>query len=247
MVEETDTVVCEDWRKPGRCSSCALFEVDYGAAPEFYGHCKMYPRAGARGSTAYACAEYKPVAGFEALTGSTRQPRSTDAIERSSTTSSRRARVVRSRRVGASPALVRRRRPSGEQVSLVSNEVMAALGDGEGGSMDRESLQHVLVDLVENFLNIEEVPLGRKWEGGELVLQPADDELKPHVIPIEVFFHKIVMVRDRLRVLEQKVNAHNTLTSSEKVDLQQYISRCYGSLTTFNVLFKERGDRFSSK
>ena len=90
----------------------------------------------------------------------------------------------------------------------------------------------------------EVVPLGEKWEGGTMVLQPANSELKAKEIPIEGFFHKIVMLRDRLRVLEQNINSHKGLTDEEKVNLQQYITRIYGSLTTFNVLFSEKEHYF---
>ncbi|WP_206610938.1 hypothetical protein [Mariniphaga sediminis] len=84
------------------------------------------------------------------------------------------------------------------------------------------------------------VPLGEKWKGGTMLLQPANPELKPKEIPIEAFFHKIVMLRDRLRVLEQNINSHKVISDEEKVNLQQYITRIYGSLTTFNVLFEEK-------
>ena len=86
----------------------------------------------------------------------------------------------------------------------------------------------------------ENVPLGDRWQKGVLILQPADKTLKPKEIPIEDFFHKIVMLRDRLRVLEQNVNSSKNLSDEEKVNIQQYITRCYGSLTTFNVLFKNK-------
>lgn len=89
----------------------------------------------------------------------------------------------------------------------------------------------------------EKVELGDKWEGGNMILRPGDDSLKDKEIPIDTFFHKIVMVRDRLRVMEQRINS-SKLTDEEKVNLQQYITRIYGSLTTFNVLFKYKDDHF---
>jgi hypothetical protein len=90
----------------------------------------------------------------------------------------------------------------------------------------------------------ENVPLGDRWLKGMMILQPADKTLKPKEIPIEDFFHKIIMLRDRLRVLEQNVNSSKNLSDEEKVNLQQYITRCYGSLTTFNVLFKNKEQWF---
>jgi len=88
------------------------------------------------------------------------------------------------------------------------------------------------------------VDLGSKWDGGSLILKPGDDGLKSKEMPIDNFFHKIVMVRDRLRVMEQRINSSG-LTDEEKVNLQQYITRIYGSLTSFNVLFAHKEDHFS--
>jgi len=84
------------------------------------------------------------------------------------------------------------------------------------------------------------VPLGERWTGGTMILQPKDNSQKPKELPIDAFFHKIVMLRDRLRVMEQQINAHKQLTDEDKVNLQQYITRIYGTLTTFNVLFKNK-------
>jgi hypothetical protein len=84
------------------------------------------------------------------------------------------------------------------------------------------------------------VPLGERWQKGMMFLQPFDKTQKPKEIPIEIFFHKIVMLRDRLRVMEQQINAHKLLSDEDKVNLQQYITRIYGSLTTFNVLFRNK-------
>ncbi len=101
-----------------------------------------------------------------------------------------------------------------------------------------------LIKILRNFHALQEdVPLGDRWKGGVMILRPGDANLKEKEVPIETFFHKIVMTRDRLRVMEQRINASN-LDDEEKINLQQYITKIYGSLTTFNVLFKDKEDYF---
>ncbi|NJK95279.1 MAG: hypothetical protein HC905_10510 [Bacteroidales bacterium] len=90
----------------------------------------------------------------------------------------------------------------------------------------------------------EVVPIAEKFIGGKLIIQPANTSLQSKEIPVEMFFHKIVMLRDRLRVLEQNINSHTKLTDEDKVNLQQYITRIYGSLTTFNILFRDKEHNF---
>lgn len=108
--------------------------------------------------------------------------------------------------------------------------------------------EDALIKILREWSDITEiVTLGDKWKNGTLILKPGDKALKESEVPIDVFFNKIVMLRDRLRVMEQKINAHKVLTNEEKVDLQQYITRIYGSLTTFNVLFKHKGDQFEGQ
>ena len=88
--------------------------------------------------------------------------------------------------------------------------------------------------------------LANRWQNGTLVMKSSDNSLQPKEVPLETFFHKIVMIRNNLRVLEQKVNANDKLSDADKFDLQQYITRCYGSLSTFNILFKNKEDQFST-
>lgn len=106
-------------------------------------------------------------------------------------------------------------------------------------------MEKLLTNILRKYSDLSEpVALGDKWMGGKMVLTSKDGSLAPKEIPIETFFHKIVMIRDRMRTLEQRVNAAKGLNDEEKINIQQYITRIYGSLTTFNVLFKYKEDHF---
>lgn len=110
--------------------------------------------------------------------------------------------------------------------------------------MNADEFREVLREVIRDELGVADVELGGRWQGGEVILKPGKEGTQDKRIPIEALFAKVVMIRDRLRVLEQKINASAKLSSEEKVQMQQYITGCYGSLTTFNVLFANKGDHF---
>ena len=123
-------------------------------------------------------------------------------------------------------------------------EVIEAVED-EVDTVSFYEVESTLRSLLKKWSDVSEViPIADKWKGGNLILEPNDTNLQNKEIPIDTFFHKIVMVRDRIRVMEQKINS-SSLDDQDKVDLQQYITRIYGSLTTFNVLFKNKSQQFS--
>jgi hypothetical protein len=110
--------------------------------------------------------------------------------------------------------------------------------------MNADEFREVLREVIRDELGVSNTPLGSRWEGGEVILKPGKEGTQEKRIPIEALFSKVVMIRDKLRVLEQKLNANAKLTAEEKVAMQQYITGCYGSLTTFNVLFANKSDTF---
>ena len=131
-----------------------------------------------------------------------------------------------------------------ETIDLDSEFEVIDATENEVDTVSFYDVEKSLLQMLKKWSDISEIiPIGDKWKGGKLILDPGQPGLASKEIPIDTFFHKIIMVRDRLRVMEQKINASN-IEEIEKIDLQQYLTRIYGSLTTFNVLFKSPNDYF---
>ncbi len=154
--------------------------------------------------------------------------------------------VDTSRATGQGRQPSRRREPAHSPQRPTLRDPVTGETDGEI-AMDRDGLKQVLRELLEEETLYGYPEMGRRWQGGSIVIKPGTEETQEKSMPIDTLFHKIVMVRDRLRVLEAKINASQRLDEGEKVELQGYITKCYGSLTTFNTLFQDKADHFSSK
>ena len=219
----------------GRCGACLQFEKDFGG-DDCYGHCPVKPRAGSIQSNHYKCDVYEPIEGVESSPsnvrhygpGSFRMHVKGPAEEQ--TTKTRRSRQKKNTTV-----LRRRSREERDRDPI-------AWGETE---MDRGTLRQIIREAIEDSLGIDEVEMVDRFVGGEVTIRPGVEGTQEKTVPIDTLFRKIVMVRDCLRVLEQKINTHPRLDDSDRVQLQQYITRSYGSLTTFNMLFKNREDKFS--
>jgi hypothetical protein len=118
------------------------------------------------------------------------------------------------------------------------------MNDDARQDLSKRDVKHAVKEALDELLGLGEVRMAARFQGGTVVIRPAKADTQEKVIPIDVLFHKITMVRDRLRVLEQRINSHARLSDEDKVELQQYVTRAYGSLTSFNVLFRDRADWF---
>ncbi len=208
----------------GRCGGCAAFtRARDDAARGKIGECalEVFPPPVAATST---CSRYRPKGGSAPLP----KPRAAGEPRRSSSAPRVTSGAASSRSTSAASAP--EPRPLPKEIDI---------------DMDIEDFRRVLRDVLAEELGVSRVDLAPRWEGGELVLVPGKPGTQDKRIPIEAFFHKIVMIRDKLRVLEQKINANEGLTDGEKVSLQQYITGCYGTLTTFNLLFADRDEAFA--
>lgn len=131
-----------------------------------------------------------------------------------------------------------------ETIDLDSNFEVIEVAQDDVDTISFFEVESSLVKILKKWSDTSEIiPIADKYKGGKLILEPADSNLKSYELPIDKFFHKIIMVRDRLRVMEQRINSSN-LDEQSKIDLQQYITRIYGSLTSFNVLFKSDSHKF---
>jgi len=201
---------------PRECGSCRLWRPILADERGPVGPCRLHVRTGDFPGTAPAC---------------DRRLARDEAVPTAPPPELRRRRAVSVAPHG--PVLVR----AGESAPRAHDPIPEEILD-----MTREELADLLRELIRE--ETAPVALAAKWEGGSVILKPHDPALQPREIPIDSLLHKIVMIRDRLRVLEQKVNSHEKLSDAEKVDLQGYVTKCYGSLTTFNVLFRDEKDRF---
>jgi len=117
--------------------------------------------------------------------------------------------------------------------------------EGHAGDPETDRIRQALSEVLgdRGWLDID-LELGSRWTGGTLKIIPGKEGVQPKEVPLEMFFKKIIGIRDKLRVLEQKLNAHPNLSPEEKLEFQGYITRSYGSLTTFNVLFAAKEGQF---
>ena len=110
--------------------------------------------------------------------------------------------------------------------------------------MDQNEFREVLREVLLDELGLREVEIGERWRGGKVILEPGKTGTQSKEVPLDVFFRKVVSVREKLRMIEQKINSNKALPQEDRIQLQQYVTQAYGALTTFNVLFRDKGDHF---
>jgi hypothetical protein len=207
------------------CGTCVVYRPRELQRGLLAGTCRIRPERSVFPCTAPICDAYVPRGG--ALDAKGRPTSGQSAVVQISRAAARVARP--SAGAARAPAVPRAKTPNGP------------CGDLE---MTKDELKALIREAMDEERGGALAPLAPKWEGGVALLKPQDPNLQAKELPLDALFHKVVMIRDRLRVLEQKLNAHPKLSDAEKVDLQSYVTRCYGSLTTFNVLFRDREDGF---
>lgn len=223
------------------CGNCKLWAAHSTDHRGWVGPCRLQPQRGLFPPTAPICNAFAP--------------RSASTVAPGTNTDSRRARtlsttVVTARARTSVQPVVRRADGSTERIPTPPGAAGPTLSvDRPDEEIDLEGLdmtRQELVDLIREAVGEggASAALAPKWEGGTVKLVPGRPDVQGKDLPLDTFFHKVVMVRDRLRTLEMKLNAHPKLTDAEKVEMQGYITRVYGSLTSFNLLFRDKDDHF---
>lgn len=208
------------------CGTCIVYRATATTRGLLEGNCRIRPDRGQFPCTAPICDAYIPRSGAPNARGQTATAKDR-LIPLAVHDGPRRA-----PKAVAPVVRARERRPDGPVGEL---------------EMTREELKSLIREAMDEERGGAEVPLALKWSGGALLLKPGNPELAAKEIPVDALFHKVVMIRDRLRVLEQKLNTHPKLADTEKIEMQGYITKCYGSLTTLNVLFRDKDDQFQGE
>lgn len=226
-----------------RCGSCRALQIAYqDRMGRTMGQCDRKPRYGQVAAHDYACVDYR--LDRDRLVPGARVPDDADSSPRDR----ERRRILQ----GAAERMSRARpepsarghAPAAEPVKVKLRDIPLAL---EGDDvMDRQELKAILAEVLDETLGISDPPMQRRFRGGTVLIQPADKEQAPKEIEIESLFRKVTAVRDKLRVLEQKINSTDGLSDEDRAMLQGYLSGCYGSMKSFNFLFAEREDWFQN-
>lgn len=232
-----------------RCGSCRHFEPSFtDRMGRTMGECRGKPTHPTVGAQEFGCPNYwldrqKLVPGTVVPDGADVSPHDRDRERRLRALQDYNARDAKARPSPRAPHV----RDDHEDERPKMTHIPLSLGDGQGEeAMDRATLKSILAEVLDEALGVSDVPMHPRFRGGKIIVHPANPELQAKEIETDVLFRKIVGMRDKLRVLEQKVNASD-LDNADKVQLQQYITACYGSMTTFNFLFRERDDFFAGQ
>jgi hypothetical protein len=210
------------------CGTCVVYRPGATAKGLLAGSCRLRPDRGVFGCTAPICDAYIPRAGAPNAKGETASARD---------------------RLVPLPAEIRTKSSAPAARAPLVRPVRPAVPNGPVGELEmtRDQLKALIREAMDEERGGGDASMAPRWEGGSVVIKPGNPALQSKEISVDSLFHKVVMIRDRLRVLEQKINANPKLTDGEKIDIQSYVTKCYGSLTTFNVLFQDKADQFQGE